>query len=61
MWNLPWNKKFVKVRLAMLKHKKSRILLLKVEVWNSRRMSKAQYGLRTGYVFLILIVFVRLY
>jgi hypothetical protein len=28
----PWNKKFAKVRLVMLKYKRSRILLLKVEV-----------------------------
>jgi hypothetical protein len=61
MWNLPWNKKFVKVRLVILKFKRSRILLLKVEVQNSRRMSKAHYDSRTGYVFLILITFVRLY
>jgi hypothetical protein len=51
MWNLPWSKKFAKVRLVMLKYKRSRILLLKVEVQNSRRMSKAQYGSRIGYVF----------
>jgi hypothetical protein len=38
-----------------------RILLLKVEVHNSWRMSKAQYGSRIRYVFLRLIVFVRLY
>jgi hypothetical protein len=54
-------KKFTKVRLVMLKYKRSRIFLLKVEVQNSRRMSKAQYGSRTGYVFLRLIAFVRLY
>jgi hypothetical protein len=35
------DKKFARVRLVMLKYKKSRILLLKVEVWNSWRMSKA--------------------
>jgi hypothetical protein len=61
MWNLPWNKKFAKVRLVMLKYKRSRILLLKVEVYNSQRMSKAPYGSRTGYVFMRLIAFVRLY
>jgi hypothetical protein len=54
-WNLPWSKKSVRVRLVMLKFKRSRILLLIVEVQNSRRMSKAQYGSRTGYVFLRLI------
>jgi hypothetical protein len=36
-------------------------LLLKVEVHNSWRMSKAQYGSRTRYVFLRLIAFVRQY
>jgi hypothetical protein len=61
MWNLPWNKKSAKDRLAMLGYKRSRILLLKVEVRNSRRMSKAPYGSRTGYVFLRSITFVRLY
>jgi hypothetical protein len=45
---------------VMLKFKRLRILLLKVEVHNSRRMSKASYGSRTGYVFLKLIAFVRL-
>jgi hypothetical protein len=60
MWNLPWNKKSAKVRMVMLRYKRSRILLLKVEVQNSWRMSKAQYGSRTGYVFLILMAFVRL-
>jgi hypothetical protein len=60
-WNLPRSKKFVSDRLVMLKFKRSRILLLKVEVQNSQRMSKAQYGSRTGYVLLRLIDFVRLY
>jgi hypothetical protein len=31
----------------MLGYERSRILLLKVELRNSRRMSKASYGLRT--------------
>jgi hypothetical protein len=60
-WNLPCSKKSAKDRLAMLGYKRSKILLLKVEVWNSRRMSKASYGSRTGYVFLRLITFERLY
>jgi hypothetical protein len=50
-----------KGQIGMLKSKRSRILLLKVEVRNSRRMSKAQYGSRTRYVSLKLIAFVRLY
>jgi hypothetical protein len=60
-WNLPWSKKFIKVKLVMLRYKRLRILLLKVEFRNSRRMSKALYGSRIRYVFLILIAFVRLY
>jgi hypothetical protein len=55
------SKKSVRVRLVMLKFKRSRILSLKVEVQNSQKMSKAQYGSRIGYVFLRLIAFVRLY
>jgi hypothetical protein len=61
MWNLPWSKNSAKDRLAMLGYKRSRILLLKVEVRNSRKMSKVPYGSRTGYVFLILKAFVRLF
>jgi hypothetical protein len=61
MWNLPWNKKSANDRLVMLRYKRLRILLLKVEVRNSRKMSKAPYGSRTGYVFLILKAFVRLF
>jgi hypothetical protein len=41
--------------------KRLMIWLLKVEVQNSWKMSKAQYGSRIGYVFLRLIAFVRLY
>jgi hypothetical protein len=36
-------------------------LLLKVEVQSLRKMSKASYGSRTGYVFLIVKAFVRLF
>jgi hypothetical protein len=50
-----------KVRLVMVKSKRSKIWFLKVGVQNSRKTSKAQYGSRTGYVFLILTAFVRLY
>jgi hypothetical protein len=61
MWNLPWSKKSAKVRLVMLRYKRSRIFLQKVEVQNSRRMIKAPYGSRIGYVFLILIAFMILF
>jgi hypothetical protein len=61
MWNLLWSKKSAKDKLVMLKYKRLRIRLLKVEVQNSRKMSKAPYGSRTGYVFLILKAFVRLF
>jgi hypothetical protein len=61
MWNLPWSKKSTKDRLVVLKYKKLRIWLLKDEVRNSWKMSKAQYGSRIGYEFLRLIAFVRLY
>ena len=61
MWNLLWSKKSAKDKLVMLKYKRLRIRLLKVEVRNSRKMSKAPYGSRTGYVFLILKAFVRLF
>jgi hypothetical protein len=50
-----------KDRLVMLRYKRLRIWLLKVEVRNSRRMSKAPYGLRIGYVFLRLKALERLY
>jgi hypothetical protein len=60
-WNLPWSKKSAKNKLVMLKYKRLRIRLLKVEVRNSWRMSKAPYGSRIGYVFLRLIAFVRLF
>jgi hypothetical protein len=40
-WNIPWSKKSSRVRLVMLKSMKSKILLLKVEVQNLWRMSKA--------------------
>ena len=50
-----------KGQLVMLKYKRSRILLLEVEVRNSWKMSKAPYGSRTEYVFLILKAFVRLF
>jgi hypothetical protein len=50
-----------KGQLVMLKYKRSRILLLKVVVRNSWKMSKAQYGSRIGYEFPRLIAFVRLY
>jgi hypothetical protein len=53
--------KSAKDRLVMLKYKRLRIWLLKVEVRNSQRMRKAPYGSRTGYVFLILKAFVRLF
>jgi hypothetical protein len=32
MWNLPWNKKYAKDRLVMLRYKRLMILLRKVEV-----------------------------
>jgi hypothetical protein len=35
MWNLPWSKKSVKVRLVMPKFKRSRILFLNVEAQSS--------------------------
>ena len=60
-WNLPWSKKFIRVKLVMLKFKRLRILLRKVEFQNSRRMSKVLYGSKIGYVFRRLIAFVRLY
>jgi hypothetical protein len=60
-WNLPWSKRFVKDKLVMLRYKRLRILLRKVEVQSLRKMSKAPYGSRTGYVFLKLITFERLY
>ena len=60
-WNLPWNKKFGRVRLVMLRFRRLRILLLKEEAQSSRRMSKARYGSRIGFVFPILIVFGKLY
>jgi hypothetical protein len=41
-----------KGRLVMLRFKRSRILLLKEEVQNSRRISKEQYGSKIRYVFL---------
>jgi ribonuclease HI len=50
-----------KGQIGDAKFKRSRILLLKVEVQDSRRMNMAQYGSRTGYVSLRLIAFVRLY
>jgi hypothetical protein len=50
-----------KEQIGGAKFKRSRISLLKVEVRNSQRMSKAQYGSKTGYVFLRLTTFVRLY
>jgi hypothetical protein len=60
VWNLPWSKKSAKDKLVMLRYKRLRILLRKVEVQSLRKMSKAPYGSRTGYVFLRLIAFVRL-
>ena len=45
----------------MLRYKRLRILLRKVEVQSLRKVSKAPYDSRTGYVFLILKAFVRLF
>ena len=61
MWNLPWIKKSTKDKLVMLRYKRLRILLRKVEVQSLRKVSKVPYDSRTGYVFLILKAFVRLF
>jgi hypothetical protein len=50
-----------KGQIGDAKSKGSKILLLKVEVQNLWRKSKAQYGLRIGYVFLRLTASMRLY
>jgi ribonuclease HI len=41
MWNLPWSKKSTKNKLVMLRYKRLRILLRKVEVQSLRKVSKA--------------------
>jgi hypothetical protein len=51
MWNLPWNENSAMDKLVILKYKRLRIRLLKDEVRNSWRVSKAQYGSRIGYEF----------
>jgi hypothetical protein len=50
-----------KGRVGDAKIQEIKDLIMRVEVQNSRRMSKAQYGSRTGYVFQRFIAFVRLY
>jgi hypothetical protein len=61
MWNLPWSKKSVEGQIGDAKIQEIRDLITEGRGPESRKMSKAPYGSRTGYVFLILKAFVRLY